>query len=62
MIISKTIKPKNKMIKQATDAGKDTEHNLMRESTAKHAKRMIRIPIGTKIQAVKFRGHDRRAT
>jgi len=62
MIISKIIKPKNKKIKQATEAGKDTELNPMRELTPKHAKRMIKIPRGMKIQAVKFRGHDRRAT
>jgi hypothetical protein len=54
MIISKIIKPKNKTIKQATEAGKDTELNPMRELTPKHAKRMIKIPRGMKIQAVKF--------
>jgi hypothetical protein len=61
-IISKTIKLKNKTIKQATEAGNDTELNPIRELTPKHARRISRIPKGTKIHTVKFRCHDRRAT
>ncbi len=46
IIISKIIKAKNKAIKQATEAGKDTELNPIRELTPKHAKRMKRTPAG----------------
>jgi hypothetical protein len=62
MIRSKMIKAKNKTIKQATEAGKDTELNPMRELTPKQARRMRRTPAGMKTHAVKFRCHDRRAT
>lgn len=62
MIISRTIKTKNKMIKQATEAGKDTELSPIREETPKHARSIIRTPKGMKIQQVKFRCHDSRAT
>lgn len=46
IIISKKIKAKNKAIKQATEAGKDTELNPIRELTPKHARRIKRIPAG----------------
>jgi hypothetical protein len=46
IIISKESKAKNKATKQATEAGKDTELNPIRELTPKHAKRIKRIPAG----------------
>jgi hypothetical protein len=46
MIVSKIMRAKNKTIKQATEAGKDTELNPTRELTPKHAKRIRRIPEG----------------
>lgn len=44
---SHRIKPRNSKIKQATDAGNDTELISIRESIPKQAKRMIIMPIGT---------------
>jgi hypothetical protein len=38
---------KKRTTSRATDAGKVTELSPMRELTPKHAKRIIRIPIGT---------------
>lgn len=59
---SRSIKPKNKMTKTATEAGNVTVLNPMRESTPKQMSRTRRIPTGTYSQAVTFRCHDSLAT
>lgn len=46
-IKSQIIKPRNRTIKTATDAGKETELSPIRESTPKHASKITRIPTGT---------------
>jgi hypothetical protein len=47
---------------QATEAGKETELSPMRESTPKHASKIIIIPEGTYSHAMTIRCDDERAT
>jgi len=46
MIILQKIKAKNRVTSKATDAGNETELNLIKESTPKQARRIIKIPTG----------------
>lgn len=55
---SQNINAKNRIIMQATEAGKDIELRLMRESTPKQKDRVMRIPIGTKSHEVRDFLHD----
>jgi hypothetical protein len=56
------IKAENRPTRRATDAGNDTELRPIKELTPKHARRIIKIPIGTYSQAIMLRCHDRPAT
>ena len=57
-----SIKAKKSPIKTATEAGKDTVLSAIRQLIPKQARRMIRIPTGTKTHAARFLFHDRRLT